>query len=187
MPSDTRIRVTQMLIKDSFMELLKNTRLSKITVTKICENAQINRVTFYKHYLDTFDLYDKMVIELINDTTAQMLQKFDRDNLKEAIRAVFQDIYDNAARYTLLFSENVESFYRSKSIQMCMDKLSELDIKIPDIAEEEQSFLKTFLSCGGGGVLSIWIQSGMKQKPIEVADRLYDLIERIVKSYGITI
>lgn len=187
MPIDTRIRITQMLIKNSFLELLKTTRLSKITVTKICENAQIHRVTFYKHYLDTFDLYDKMVMELINDVVAQMMQRFNRGNLKEAIRAVFQDIYDNSTRYTLFFSENVENCYRLKSVQMCLDKFSELDIKIPYITEEEHSSLKTFLSCSGGGVLSAWVQGGMKQDPIEAADRLYDFMERIIKSYDVTI
>lgn len=45
-----------MMIRESFIQLLKEQPVSKITVTKICEMAEINRATFYKYYNDAFDL-----------------------------------------------------------------------------------------------------------------------------------
>lgn len=55
---DARVRYTRMITEQSFLELLKQKPVSKITVTELCELAQINRATFYKHYLDVQDLME---------------------------------------------------------------------------------------------------------------------------------
>ena len=39
-------------IRQAFMELLREKRLEKITVTDIVNRADINRSTFYAHYTD---------------------------------------------------------------------------------------------------------------------------------------
>ena len=44
---DRRTRYTRQTIKDTFLELLKQKSFTKITVTEICKNAEINRGTFY--------------------------------------------------------------------------------------------------------------------------------------------
>ena len=46
---DRRTRYTRQTIKDTFLELLKQKSFTKITVTEICKNAEINRGTFYLH------------------------------------------------------------------------------------------------------------------------------------------
>lgn len=52
MKTDARIRYTRQTIQQVFIDLLKQKPLGKITVKEICEKAQINRSTFYKHYED---------------------------------------------------------------------------------------------------------------------------------------
>ena len=47
---DRRTRYTRQTIKDTFLELLKQKSFTKITVTEICKNAEINRGTFYLHF-----------------------------------------------------------------------------------------------------------------------------------------
>ena len=48
---DRRTRYTRQTIKDTFLELLKQKSFTKITVTEVCKNAEINRGTFYLHSL----------------------------------------------------------------------------------------------------------------------------------------
>lgn len=55
MKTDARIRYTRVVIKDSFVKLLKSQPINKITVKDVCDLAEINRVTFYKYYTDCFD------------------------------------------------------------------------------------------------------------------------------------
>ena len=54
--TDARIRYTQRVLKESFLTLLKQKPVNKITVKEVCEMAELNRATFYAHYSDCFAL-----------------------------------------------------------------------------------------------------------------------------------
>ena len=54
--ADKRIEKTKLLIKNTFLDLIKTKNIDKITVKAICDSANINRGTFYYHYLDVADL-----------------------------------------------------------------------------------------------------------------------------------
>ena len=49
---------SKVMIKKSYIELLKKKPASKITVTDIINLANISRGTFYAHYKDTLDLWE---------------------------------------------------------------------------------------------------------------------------------
>lgn len=59
--------------KDTFLELLKQKSFTKITVTEVCKNAEINRGTFYLHYYDIYDVLS----DIFNDMTQDMLTTVD--------------------------------------------------------------------------------------------------------------
>ena len=48
---DRRTKYTMKVIKDTFLNLLESKDISNITVTEICDIADINRGTFYRYYL----------------------------------------------------------------------------------------------------------------------------------------
>ncbi|MBP0955139.1 MAG: TetR/AcrR family transcriptional regulator [Oscillospiraceae bacterium] len=52
--------------------------LRRITVQEIADKADVNRVTFYKHYLDVYDLYDKVGEELLVEMGLMILTHRDR-------------------------------------------------------------------------------------------------------------
>ena len=58
---DSRVLKTQFSIKASFMELVKEKGYNQVTVSDICKKTNINRNTFYLHYLDKDDLVGKML------------------------------------------------------------------------------------------------------------------------------
>ena len=70
---DRRTRYTRQTIKDTFLELLKQKSFTKITVTEVCKNAEINRGTFYLHYYDIYDVLS----DIFNDMTQDMLATVD--------------------------------------------------------------------------------------------------------------
>ena len=53
---DKRVIKTKRDLRNALAALLKKKSYAKITVCDICEEAQINRMTFYKHYMDKTDL-----------------------------------------------------------------------------------------------------------------------------------
>ena len=61
--SDLRTAKTVRSIKSAFLELISKKPLGKITVTELAARAEISKGTFYLHYLDLFDLYNRLVEE----------------------------------------------------------------------------------------------------------------------------
>ena len=62
---DYRVRVTKMLIRKQFTELLAAKPIQSITVRELCERTGINRSTFYNHYRDVYDLLEKIEEEML--------------------------------------------------------------------------------------------------------------------------
>jgi AcrR family transcriptional regulator len=61
---DLRVRRTRKLIQQALMELTVEKGFSTITVQDIADRAMANRSTFYRHYLDKYDLLDKYMDEV---------------------------------------------------------------------------------------------------------------------------
>ncbi len=66
---DRRTRYTRQTIRDTMLHLMEEKPFRKITVTELCRLAEINRGTFYLHYLDAEDVLDDIIAELLGETT----------------------------------------------------------------------------------------------------------------------
>lgn len=61
---DLRVRRTRKLLQTALMELTIQKGFETVTVKDICEQAMVNRATFYRHYTDKYDLLDQYMEEL---------------------------------------------------------------------------------------------------------------------------
>lgn len=77
--NNQRFRETEIRMESAMLELMKNTEFNKITVKKICEEAKVNRSTFYAHFIDIYDMLDKMEVEL----RKEMLDSYSEGNTEE--------------------------------------------------------------------------------------------------------
>ncbi len=59
---DIRIKRSKYELNAALYKLLKEKSFSKITVIDICETANINRMTFYNHYQDKYDLFNESIL-----------------------------------------------------------------------------------------------------------------------------
>ena len=67
---DRRIKKTHILLKKTLTELIEEKELRKITVSELCERANINRGTFYLHFLDIYDMIEQFQKAIISDLVA---------------------------------------------------------------------------------------------------------------------
>jgi len=56
---DLRVRRTRKLLQEALIELTVEKGFGAVTVRDITERAMVNRSTFYRHYLDKYDLLDQ--------------------------------------------------------------------------------------------------------------------------------
>lgn len=103
--TDRRSQKTRKAICDAFSELLAEKELHKITVQEIADKADVNRVTFYKHYLDVYDLYDKIEEEVLIELGLLILQLGELYS-EEFFTCLIDYIYDNKSVFKMIFTPN---------------------------------------------------------------------------------
>ncbi|MDY0064690.1 MAG: TetR/AcrR family transcriptional regulator, partial [Bacilli bacterium] len=67
---DRRINKTKQIMKEALTTLLEQKDIRKITVKELSQLANINRGTFYLHYMDIYDMVDQLGNEIINEISA---------------------------------------------------------------------------------------------------------------------
>ena len=81
---DRRARRSRKLLKQGFMDLLREKGFSRISVRDITERADVNRGTFYLHYPDTAALMRSVEEDMLNEAQALIndhLQGYIEDRL----------------------------------------------------------------------------------------------------------
>ena len=58
-----KVKATKKRLKETLIVLLQEKKLEQITVVEITDKAHLNRTTFYRYYLDVYDLYEQIVDE----------------------------------------------------------------------------------------------------------------------------
>lgn len=62
---DLRVVKTKKNIRDAFLQLRKKYSIDEIKVNMLCENAMINKTTFYNHYQDIYELSEELEKEAV--------------------------------------------------------------------------------------------------------------------------
>ena len=62
-----REEYTLRVIREAFLELLEKQPVERISVGELCELADINRSTFYRHYADVYALLDEICEECFQE------------------------------------------------------------------------------------------------------------------------
>ena len=102
---DARKRYTQMVLKQSFLKLLKEKPVNRITVKEVCALAQLNRATFYAHYSDCFALMESIENELI-DAFEKSLRYVNLFDVTALIEAIYDMVDQNQAACRVLILGN---------------------------------------------------------------------------------
>ncbi len=67
---DLRATKTEQAIRSAFYAQRQKQPLEKLRISELCAQAQINKSTFYRHYLDIYDLSDTLEQELLEKVTS---------------------------------------------------------------------------------------------------------------------
>lgn len=168
---DRRKKYTQMVLKDSLIALLKKKQISAITVKEICEQADINRSTFYAHYRDPFDLLEQMEEELIADMNAYLSQyNFARE--EESLQMTEKLLEYIASKYDIcqtLLNENGDDSFERRVMEVARSFLIKNWIDTNEIDPDITEYASTFIISGGIHVIKHWLASDMDKTPEEIA------------------
>ena len=94
-----RTEMTKLLFRTALIELMQEKPFHKITVKEICEQADLNRTTFYLHYSDQTQLLNDIVAKLEIDTAEHFTSVTGTGNDIDLLSKHLEYIKDNAKIY----------------------------------------------------------------------------------------
>ena len=178
---DRRVKYTRMVITNSFIKLLGDKPLSKITVKEICEQADVNRATFYKHYADPHDLLGQIEQELIADVNTYLygMQYGNMDSdAVNTLEKIFKYIRENAELCAIMLSDSSDLRFRNKIVEVvqheCIEAWNETNLILPTNAE----YAFIFAAFGSVGIIQKWMNDGMEKSDREMAELISNMTSR---------
>lgn len=184
--TDTRFIKTQVLIDKSFIELMEDIGFSKITVKKIIEVAQINRSTFYSHYLDKFDLLDKIEDNLLmglnkialNDYIENLpSSNFNGDAFNLHIHHIVNYMYQNGKLFALLMSEKGNPGFINKFISTSKEFWAKKNIN--EYLSLPQDYVFAALTGMMSNLFVEWIKKDFSETPDEFSRIIITIAKNI--------
>ena len=185
---DRRVRKTRQQLQHCLAVLLKEKKIQEITVREITEMADLNRGTFYLHYKDVFDLLEKVELELLDELDGT-LQKYQASDLHQKLSLIFTDLFvcvqENAEMVQILLGENgdlnfvhqVKERVREKCLKDWFELFNSQDSQLFDA-------FNAFMVSGCLGLVTYWLQNGMKESPKELAQIAEQIMMHGIKILG---
>ena len=169
-------QVTKRALEQSLKNLLLKKPLTKITVNDIAEDCGINRMTFYYHFKDIYDLVDWIMVE---DAAKALENKPTFDTWTEAFLDLLHQVQENKVLvmnvYRSISREQVENYLYKLTYQLLIGVVHEQAAGM-SVREEDQDFIATVYKYAFVGLMLDWIKNDMKADPALLVDRLAAVI-----------
>ncbi len=181
---DRRIKYTKGIIKETFLNLLEEKEVNKITVSEICKIADINRATFYRYYLDVYDLLEKIENEFIEELKQVPFLTNNEYSLSSLATELLNIFLENKKLVTIIFRKNTDIYILNDILEGIHNKYKYKWLNdFPDLDENEISYANIFAFNGSLGIVNYWIQQGFVESVEEISKKIEDFSYYGVKNY----
>ncbi|MFK4411659.1 AcrR family transcriptional regulator [Bacillus sp. RC251] len=171
---DRRIIKSQNAIQSAFIEMLIEDGFDEITVKNITEKANIGRKTFYLHYLDKYNLLDKIVDDHLN----QLREICDIKQTKGYIEGTviwFEYFKEHKPFFAALFKSNSTLSFQKKLLTFIMD---EIEKKLNTNTSINKNIILKFLGTAVMGILESYVLDEIDNDVEYVATQVGELMKR---------
>ncbi|MGF7437083.1 TetR/AcrR family transcriptional regulator [Lentilactobacillus senioris] len=184
--NNRRTKYTIDTIQRALIELLNTAPIEKITVTQICELADVNRGTFYRYFLDPYDCLEKIETKFMAVVEEKMLALPDIPEVgvisfvKSHLLLALEQVAENADLMKMVFLSG-----HSKMLQNLFNIENATKpgpVTVDNIKTEQQRDQYYNQEYYGTAVLSIikaWLRLDMPETPTELTDKI---VARIMNS-----
>lgn len=190
---DLRVKRTNKYIIEAFIRLVEEKGFEQVTVQNIADEAMINRATFYAHYKDKQDLYEKIFDLAVESFTAILdFEDFVQGNrikirkIEAAMTELFLHIQNNRSFYLTIMDASAIEIIRKKLGLILTERYQEIfstlritegDIEVP------LDFIIDYMTSIFVGTLHWWLTAETSMTP----DHLAKLVIKLVANGHLTV
>lgn len=183
---DLRIMKSKNALQNAFIELLNKKSFSKITVDELCKSACVNRMTFYNHYHDKYDLFNDIIEKLKTNIIIKFYEYAQNDfsitNIPNLLYKISELVLDECVTYRdiiLSLNNDDESsliqYIIANALNTSMTKVLQTLIVKEDLTNKIP-LLSVFLTGGISSLIIHWLENGKNYK----REELNELIENLI-------
>ncbi len=169
-------QTTKRALEESLKRILLIKPLDKITISDITEDCTINRMTFYYHFKDIYDLVEWSFIE---DAAKALDGKKTYDTWQQGFLQIFQMVLESKPIlmnvYHSLSREQVEIYLYKLTYNLLLGVIEEKAVGMK-VRDSDKKFVADFYKFAFVGLMLDWIKNGMREDPQQIIARLNILI-----------
>lgn len=169
--------ITKKALEDSLKNLLLQKPLSKITISDITKDCGINRMTFYYHFKDIYDLIEWICTE---ETARAINGKKTYETWQQGFLQTFQMVLDNkpfiSNVYHSISREKIEDYFYAITYDLLIGVVEEKATGM-NVSEATKKFIANFYNFAFVGLLLDWIKKDMQDDPQLIIDQVSTLIQ----------
>ena len=169
-------QTTKRALEASLKKLLLKKSINKITISDITDDCGVNRMTFYYHFTDIYDLARWACME---DAEQAIANNKTYDTWQQSFLNIFNVVLENKPFivnvYRALDRVQVENYLNTQTQKLLMGVIEEKAQGMV-IAEKDMLFIADFFKYAFNGIMLNWIADDMKEDPKYIVDRVSVLI-----------
>lgn len=171
---DRRVKKTKKAIYQAFWELMKAKDFEEITINDISERADINRATFYKHYIDKYDLLEKTISELLHELIVMnddvLISEIHPS--ENSFLATFQYIDQNFDFFQIMLKNKGTFFFQTRFNEILVERFR-IRNKYNSSNSPELDFAIHFATAAIVGSIEWWIKNNRPLTIEQMAEKMY--------------
>ncbi len=169
--NNSRYKMSSKKIETAFLFLLTKYRYEEITINQICQQAQINRSTFYCHYSDINDLIVKIENKFAK-VTATIFNYGERQT-NDAVVEMFTFIKENKYFYKAFLNIPYATLAEKNTQIECLKNIGE-KFNVEKGYSKGLFYRACFFGAGIKEICRLWLENECKESPEEMAKLLLD-------------
>ena len=174
--TDQWVKLTIQILQNALIKCMLKEHISKISVKRICEIADINRSTFYSHFQNQYDLLEYTCNKVIENIKKYMDIEYPnevRSISHSSLTRILDYVKDDADLFTALLSDNCDLDIQKKIMKefMTYQLYSGLDLRTKE-------YFYAFGLAGCVSMLQKWLQDGMPETTSRMAEIILHAIDK---------
>lgn len=184
--TDLRIQRTNKMILESFFKLVEKKGYDSVTVQDIADEAMINRATFYAHFKDKQDLYEK-IFDLAVEAFTSVLdleqlvigRSIKVKQIEFILTQIYINIHKNKKFFLTIMDGSSNELLRKKLASIIYEKYKDIFLKLritENDIEVPMDFIIEYMTSIFVGTLHWWITSDTDMAPNDLARLVIKLV-----------
>ena len=162
-----RQTTTKSDLRNALSKLLLQQPFESITIRQLTETAGINRGTFYLHYVDKYDMFEQMKMDMMQELDSLFVEGSPvKVNFLYVLTAI-KDNYDFIYALSQSCCSDFRKLVRSFTLHALDDTPHSKEHIISDFQVPYKYGLEIFIATIES-VIVTWLESGAKEEPIEI-------------------